>query len=300
VFTLKVVERQKANLIPTMFASLRRQRGVDALAREIRAIRAKYSPANFEPFRTSPQKARIQPPKPTRVAPTVQSRKLKVPLAVLRTLGKRPETDTFPGPSQTVETDPLEDEPILERRKLQALVSLYHQSRNFITREELDEHIDNEFGYTDRLTMTRLYAYGCDALKGSLTERRSTPTYTTSPPLLTFDIGPEASATKSRGLQADRPQRLAGVLYGTDERGEPALEAVEEAIQRGGFPEVFLEGREYEGRVLKSSEALEDRQVSRSSHLLTEDSTPYRHLAAHTAIDGESVEMKCYGILHYV
>jgi len=28
-------------------------------------------------------------------------------------------------------------------------------------------------------------------------------------------------------------------MYGTDERGEPALEAVEEAIERGGFPGWF-------------------------------------------------------------
>ena len=41
-------------------------------------------------------------------------------------------------------------------------------------------------------------------------------------------------------LQADRPQRLAGVMYGTDESGEPVLEAVEEAIKKcvipGGIP----------------------------------------------------------------
>jgi len=29
---------------------------------------------------------------------------------------------------------------------------------------------------------------------------------------------------------------LVCVMYGTDERGEPALEAVEEAIKTGGFP----------------------------------------------------------------
>ena len=84
--------------------------------------------------------------------------------------------------------------------------------------------------------MTRLYAYGYDALRHSLHERRSTPTYTTSPPLFTFDIDPKAGMTRGRGLQVDRPQRLAGAMYGTDERGEPALEAVEEAIKRGGYP----------------------------------------------------------------
>jgi len=37
-------------------------------------------------------------------------------------------------------------------------------------------------------------------------------------------------------LQVDRPQRLAGVMYGTDEHGEPVLEAVQEALKRGGLP----------------------------------------------------------------
>jgi len=195
-------------------------------------MRAKHSPANFEPFKDYPRKPRIEPPtKPKRAAPRAPS-KAKVPLRYLNKMGQRPETGTKP---QTVETDPLENEPILERRKLQALVSLYHQSRNFITREELDKHIDNEFGYAERFTTTRLHVYGVTALRNSLEERRSTPTYTTNPPLLTFDIDPKSGATRNRGLQVDRPQRLAGVMYGTDERGEPALEAVEEAIQRGGF-----------------------------------------------------------------
>ena len=83
---------------------------------------------------------------------------------------------------------------------------------------------------------TRLYAYGYDALRNSLYKRRGTPTYTTSPPLLTFYNDPKVGTTRGRGLQVDRPQRLAGVIYGTDEHGERALEAVEEAIKRGGFP----------------------------------------------------------------
>ena len=225
-----------------MFASLRRQRNnVDVLTKEIRAMRAKYPPTKFkhptkfEPFKASPKKPRLEPPNPKRTAPIVPRQKFKVPLKLLRTMGQRPETDTDSHRPQTVETDPLENEPILERRKLQALVSLYHQTRTFITREELDKHIDNEFGYAERLTMTRLHPYGSEALSGSLRERRSTPTYTTNPPLFTFDIDPKAGVTRHRGLQVDRPHRLAGVMYGTDERGEPALEAVEEAIQRGGF-----------------------------------------------------------------
>jgi len=198
-------------------------------------MRAKYPPPKFEPFKPPPKKPRIEPPKPTRAAPAVPKQNFKVPLKHLNTMGQRAETDTDPRPSQVVETDPLENEPILERRKLQALVSLYHQSRNFITREGLDEHIDNEFGHAERLTMTRLHAYGSASLNGSLRERKSTPTYTTNPPLFTFDIDPKAGMTRNRGLQVSRPQRLAGMMYGTDERGEPALEAVEEAIQRGGF-----------------------------------------------------------------
>ena len=231
---------KKANLIPTMFASLRRQGKVDVLAKEIKAMRAKYPPAKFEPFKPvkpPPKTPRLEPKNPKRAAPAVPARNSKVPLALLRQMGQRPETDTDTDPrrSQTIETDPLENKPILERRKLQALVSLYHQSRSFITREGLDEHIDNEFGHAERLTMTRLYPYGSADLHNSLRERRTTPTYTTNPPLFTFDIDPKAGTTRNRGLQVDRPQRLAGVMYGTDERGEPALEAVEEAIRRGGF-----------------------------------------------------------------
>ena len=222
-----------------MFASLRRQSKVDVLAREIRAMRAKYPPRNFEPFKQPPKKPRLEPSKPNpnskRAAPAVPRQNFRVPLRHLERMGQRPETDTDPRPSQVVETDPLENEPILERRKLQALVSLYHQSRDFITREGLDEHIDSEFGHAERLTMTRSQPYGSSGLSGSLRERKSTPTYTTNPPLFTFDIDPKAGTTRNRGLQGARPQRLAGVLYGTDERGEPALEAVEEAIQRGGY-----------------------------------------------------------------
>jgi hypothetical protein len=236
VFALGVVERQKANVIPTMFVSLRRcQRNVDILTREIQAARAKYALGKFEPFKPAPKKARLEPPKPTHVASTASKQKSRVSLRILRTMGQWPETGTEPRRSQTDETDPLENEPLLERRKLQALVSLYHQSRNFITREELDDHIDREFGYAERITTTRLNPYRQASLKGTLRDRRNTPTYTTNPPLFTFDIDPKASTTKSRGLQVDRPQRLAGVMYGTDERGEPALEAVEEAIQRGGY-----------------------------------------------------------------
>ena len=216
-----------------MFASLRRQRNVDELTRVIQAMRAKHSPSKFDPFRTSPQKPRLEPRKPTRPAPTVQKQNLKIPPKALRTRGRQVAAGSRP--SQTVDTDPLGNEPILERRKLQALVSLYHHSRNFITREELDDHIDNEFGYQEGHNTTRTQAYGFKMLHDSLKDRTSTPTYTTNPPLFTFDINPQASAIKSRGLQIERPQRLAGVMYGTDERGEPALEAVEEAIQRGGF-----------------------------------------------------------------
>lgn len=219
-----------------MFPSLGRQRSVDLLAKEIRAMKTRHDPAKFDLFK-APQKARLAPPKsskPAPVAPIVPRRQPKVPLRLLKIMGQRPETGAAPRPSQTVETDPLENEPILERRKLQALVSLYHHSRDFITREELDNHIDSEFGFAERFTTTRSLAYGHEELKNSLRERRTTPTYTTSPPLFTFDIDPKAGATRSRGLQVDRPQRLAGVMYGTDERGEPALEAVEEAIARGG------------------------------------------------------------------
>ena len=199
-------------------------------------MKAKHQPTKFETFKPSSPKTRLPPPKSTRGAPTVTKQKYNVPLRYLKVMGLQPEPGTESRPSQWIQTDRLENEPILERRKLQALVSLYHQSRNFITREELDNHIDSEFGYAERLTETRLHAYGSLDLKTSLLERRSTPTYTTSPPLLTFDIDPKAGATRSRGLQMDRPQRLAGVMYGTDERGEPALEAVEEAIQRGMIP----------------------------------------------------------------
>lgn len=202
-------------------------------------MRAKYPPRNFEPFKQLPKKPRLEPrnpnPNPKRTAPAVPRQNFRVPLKHLQSMGQRPETDTNSRPSQVVETDPLENEPILERRKLQALVSLYHQSRNFITREGLDEHIDSEFGHAERLTMTRSQPYASSGLISSLRERTTTPTYTTNPPLFTFDIDPKAGTTRNRGLQVARPQRLAGVMYGTDERGEPALEAVEEAIQRGGF-----------------------------------------------------------------
>jgi hypothetical protein len=211
-----------------MFASLRHyQRNVDVLAREIRVMRTK-----FQPFETPPQKPRIEPPKPKRVASTRPKQRYKIPF---NKMGQRTETGAEPRPSQAVEPDPLENEPILERRKLQALVSLYHQSRSFITREELDDRIDREFGYAERQNTMRLHSYTHEGLKRILNERRATPTYTSSPPLFTFDIDPKAGATRSRGLQVDRPQRLAGVMYGTDEYGEAALEAVEEAIQRGGY-----------------------------------------------------------------
>jgi len=219
-----------------MFASLRCHRNGGVLANEIRAIRTNHPQKNFELFKTTRNKTRLEPPKPTRNTPTVPKQKTKTLPNPFKIMRPRPKTGAESRPSQMVKPDPLESKPILERRKLQALVSLYHQSRNFITREELDDHIDNEFGYAERLTATRLYAYGTDALRNSLHERRSTPTYTTSPPLFTFDIDPKAGTTRGRGLQVDRPQRLAGVMYGTDERGEPALEAVEEAIRRGGFP----------------------------------------------------------------
>ncbi|CAG8709395.1 15924_t:CDS:1, partial [Acaulospora colombiana] len=51
---------------------------------------------------------------------------------------------------ETLPPDDLEKFPLLPRKKLRALVSLYHQSSTFITPETLDRHIEKEFALDPR------------------------------------------------------------------------------------------------------------------------------------------------------
>jgi hypothetical protein len=113
---------------------------------------------------------------------------------------------------------------LLPRKKLRALVSLYHRTAEFITPETLDRHIEQEFAVDPR----RPQYLDSKLLRKEVVRKNAIPEMTTRG--LGGIIG--GGSTVSIAERRTRRQRLAGALWGVDEEGNPDLEAVEEAIER--------------------------------------------------------------------
>lgn len=114
------------------------------------------------------------------------------------------------------------EQPLLPRKKLRALVALYHQSATFLTPETLDKHIEQEFAIDPQ----RPRYMDQKMLKLAVQHKNSAPEITTRG---LGGVWGSYSPTAERG---SRRQRLAGALWGVDEEGNPDIEAVEEAIER--------------------------------------------------------------------
>lgn len=124
----------------------------------------------------------------------------------------------------------------LPPEKLRALISLYHESGSFITKENLDDHIDKEFGklgigqFDGRPTER----YKLD-LDRELAERRREPRFGSK---VRMADGSGYSTLRRRrwssGDETEREKRVYAALFGTDmqETRKPGLEILREEQER--------------------------------------------------------------------
>jgi len=105
------------------------------------------------------------------------------------------------------------------------LISIYHQSKNFITRETLSKHIDQEFaGDTDRVALRRVEATAGD-LYSDMFDRQLRPTM--SPISLKGHMSPPMTAFKSEIRRGGRFKQLHAAFKGLDDSLDVGLESVE-------------------------------------------------------------------------
>jgi hypothetical protein len=144
----------------------------------------------------------------------------------LLTYSPREEASTSTEHPQASSNKQEKQRPLLPRKKLRALVSLYHRTATFITPETLDRHIEQEFA----VDPSRPQYLDKTLLRNEVVRKNAIPDMTTRG--LAGTIG--GGSTISTAERRTRRQRLAGALWGVDEEGNPDLEAVEEAIERKG------------------------------------------------------------------
>jgi hypothetical protein len=142
-------------------------------------------------------------------------------------VNKLKEPRSIPAEEKHQTPNPQTGLPTLPRRKLRALMALYHESANFITPETLDQHIEKEFARKPNIPN---YLRQKD-LSEEARRRRFTPELTT-----TRFIQDNAVSTGVSSERKSRNTRLAGALWGVDEHNNPTLEAVEEAKELGLLP----------------------------------------------------------------
>lgn len=114
--------------------------------------------------------------------------------------------------------------PLLPKKKLRALVSLYHRTATFLTPETLDRHIEQEFAVDPRKPQ---FLAQMD-LKKEVSSKNYIPEMTTRGLGGIIGGGLHTSIAERR----TRRTRLTGALWGVDEDGNPDLEALEETAQR--------------------------------------------------------------------
>lgn len=203
-------------------------------------LRAPPTISKIFPKRSKPPSQSTPPrPAPPR-KPTPRPPTLREALTAAQELAKQSATR----PKRTPDPDPLENESLLERRKLRAILALYHQAANFVTPETLDQRIDQEFGNAESLANGQQFEMQPKDLDRKLLRRAHLTAFVTTPPITNrFQaavVGNVEESIAALPHDALRSARLAGTLFGTDEHGNPSLEAIEEAIERdtlsGGLP----------------------------------------------------------------
>ncbi|KAI0269258.1 hypothetical protein BC834DRAFT_865591 [Gloeopeniophorella convolvens] len=112
----------------------------------------------------------------------------------------------------------------LPPEKLRALISLYHQSKSFITPENLDEAIDRAFVEVPSMTFHGNRRLDWPTLRLEAKERRTQPKYGL-PESLESPISMYASGYKEK---EDRMEKVFDALYGTYEVNKPGLELLQD------------------------------------------------------------------------
>lgn len=110
----------------------------------------------------------------------------------------------------------------LPRKKLRALVSLYHQSATFLTPETLDAHIEREFA----LDPVHPRHLDFDMLKSNVDQKVNAPEMSLQ------GVASMSGFTRAESKeQRERASRVAAALWGVDAQGNPDVEAVEESLR---------------------------------------------------------------------
>jgi hypothetical protein len=120
----------------------------------------------------------------------------------------------------------------LSPEKLRALVSLYHRSESFITRENLESAIDHAF--LDQTEMSGSSQYNEKHfldLQNELNERRSYPKFGDTKGASTGG-GSYGFVPWSTGERSGREVEVQSALYGTDTTGAPGLELLQDEEER--------------------------------------------------------------------
>ncbi|KAI0771900.1 hypothetical protein BD413DRAFT_436301, partial [Trametes elegans] len=118
--------------------------------------------------------------------------------------------------------------------KLRVLVSLYHQSATFITKENLSARIDEAFIHRPRRDVA--YTTGPESsfkmLEAKVAERRALPKFGSS--LVTADTKAHHPKEGDSWSEVRDPRQRAVMtsLYGALARGKPGYEALEDEKER--------------------------------------------------------------------
>jgi hypothetical protein len=133
--------------------------------------------------------------------------------------------------SAATSATPADERTNLTPEQLRALVTLYHQSEDFITLETLDARIDQAFLEEVEFQPTLHSQF---ALQGRLNARRRAPRVGSPDAALSFRTGQWSNASTGGSIggvggdDGTRAMRTAAALLGVDPGGRPGLEVVQE------------------------------------------------------------------------
>lgn len=112
--------------------------------------------------------------------------------------------------------------------RLRALITLYHDTKGMITRENLSEKIDAVFldRYSSRAPLADFYRY--DQLTEALTEKKKGKNRVSSFRGVTMDLRPVQTWSEQK---TDREAQMRAALWGTQSDGKAGLETVLETVE---------------------------------------------------------------------
>ena len=126
---------------------------------------------------------------------------------------------------------------VLPPKKLRALVSLYHQSRSFITLENLDEAIDRAFADPSSMRILGTRRVDWPSLRLEIKERERLPKFGL-PETLDSALGMYGGGYEQRET---RVEEVFDAMYGTWQTNKPGLELLQDTW---GDVEARLKGEE--------------------------------------------------------